>query len=82
MAVSWDVEAAFVDDDTVVGGASECHQHYLTARHWLVDVEHMDLLDGLSYSPVSGPARAAGSGRWSTIAKDGTVHLWELGQEK
>ncbi len=82
--VYWDFEAAFVDEDSVVAGTSECDARYGPVRHWLVDVNGMDLLGELSYPlPVSGPARTAGGGRWYTISKDGTsVHLWELGQEK
>lgn len=81
--VYWDFEAAFVDEDSVVAGTSECDARYGPVRHWLVDVNGMDLLGELSYPlPVSGPARTAGGGRWYTISKDGTsVHLWELSQE-
>ncbi|MEV7595901.1 hypothetical protein AB0O91_00755 [Kitasatospora sp. NPDC089797] len=78
--VFWDVEAAFVDEDTVVAGTSECDAPYGPVRHWLVDVDGMRLLGELSYPfPVVGPARTAGSGRWYTLSKDGApVHLWEL----
>ncbi|MGW9032706.1 hypothetical protein ACWGQ5_54035 [Streptomyces sp. NPDC055722] len=80
--VYWDFEAAFVDEDTIVAGTSECDGQYGSVRHWLVDVKGMDLLGEISYPvPVSGPARAAGGGRWYTISKDGTtVRLWELAQ--
>lgn len=80
--VNWDFEAAFVDEDTIVAGTSECDARYGPVRHWLVDVRGMDLLGEISYpAPVSGPARAAGDGRWYTISKDGTeVRLWELAQ--
>lgn len=81
--VYWDFDAAFVDEDTVVAGTSECDARYGSVRHWLVDVRGMDLRGEISYPvPVSGPARAAGDGRWHTISKDGTtVHLWGLVQE-
>ncbi|MEV8529046.1 hypothetical protein AB0451_33680 [Streptomyces sp. NPDC052000] len=80
--VYWDFEAAFVDEDTIVAGTSECDAQYGSVRHWLVDVKGMDLLGEISYPvPVSAPARAAGGGRWYTISKDGTtVRLWELAQ--
>ncbi|ADI10341.1 hypothetical protein SBI_07221 [Streptomyces bingchenggensis BCW-1] len=81
--VYWDYDAAFVDEDTLVAGTSECDARYGTARHWLVDVHGMTLRGEISYPvPVSGPARAAGGGTWYTISEDGTsVHLWELAKE-
>lgn len=76
--VHWDFEAAFVDEDTVVVGTSECDAPH-AARHWLVDVREMTLLGELSYpEPVRGPVRAAGGGSWYTVSADGTtVQLWE-----
>ncbi|MFB7668528.1 hypothetical protein ACFC1R_32170 [Kitasatospora sp. NPDC056138] len=78
----WDFDAAFVDEDTLVAGTSECDAEYGTARHWLVDVHGMTLRGEISYPvPVSGPARGAGGGTWYTISEDGTsVHLWELAE--
>lgn len=81
--VYWDYDAAFVDEDTIVAGTSECDAPYGSVRHWLVDVHGMSLRGEISYPvPVSGPARAAGGGAWYTISKDGTsVDLWELAEE-
>ncbi|MGI5516974.1 hypothetical protein [Streptomyces sp. CA-106131] len=81
--VYWDYDAAFIDEDTLVAGTSECDARYGTARHWLIDVHAMTLRGEISYPvPLSGPARAAGGGTWYTISEDGTsVHLWELAKE-
>jgi hypothetical protein len=81
--VYWDFEAAFVDEDTVVAGTSECEARYGTARHWLVDVRGMTLRGEISYPfPVAGPARSAGDGTWYTVSEDRTsLHLWQLADE-
>ncbi|MFJ2581779.1 hypothetical protein [Kitasatospora aureofaciens] len=81
--VYWDYDAAFVDEDTVVAGTSECDARHGSVRHWLVDVQGMTLRGEISYpAPVSGPARAAGGGMWYTISGDRTsVHLWELAKD-
>ena len=81
--VYWDYEAAFVDEDTVVAGTSECDARYGTVRHWLVDVRGMALGGEIRYPfAVSGPARSAGDGTWYTVSKDRTsVHLWQLAKE-
>ncbi|GAA2830102.1 hypothetical protein GCM10010441_63260 [Kitasatospora paracochleata] len=81
--VYWDFDAAFVDEDTVVAGTSECDARFGTARHWLVDVRGMTVRGEISYPvPVVGPARAAGRGAWYTISEDGTsVQLWEPAKE-
>jgi hypothetical protein len=78
--VYWDYEAAFVDEDTVVAGTSECDAGLGTARHWLVDARTMTLRGEISYPfPVSGPARPAGDGSWYTVPQDGeSVSVWEL----
>lgn len=78
--VYWDYEAAFVDEDTVVAGTSECDARYGTVRYWLVDVRGMALGGEIRYPfAVSGPARSAGDGTWYTVSKDRTsVHLWQL----
>ncbi|MET7380595.1 hypothetical protein ABZT08_17540 [Streptomyces sp. NPDC005526] len=78
--VYWDSEAAFVDEDTVVAGTSECDAQYGTTRHWLVDTREMTLRGEIVYPfPVSGPARSAGDGTWYTVSADATsVHLWQL----
>ncbi|MFF1547993.1 hypothetical protein [Streptomyces sp. NPDC058291] len=81
--VFWDYEAAFIDEDNIVAGTSECDARYDTVRHWLVDVRSMTLRGEIIYPfTVSGPARSAGSGAWYTVSKDGTsVHLWHLADE-
>ncbi|MEU3497636.1 hypothetical protein ABZ747_29605 [Kitasatospora cineracea] len=81
--VYWDHDAAFVDDDTIVAGTSECDARYGTARHWLVDARGMTLRGEISYPfPVSGPARSAGNGAWYTVSKDRrSVHLWKPADE-
>ncbi|MFJ3337633.1 hypothetical protein [Streptomyces sp. NPDC086766] len=81
--VYWDYEAAFVDEDTVVAGTSECDTRHGTARHWLVDARGMTLRGEIRYPfPVSGPARSAGDGTWYTVSGNGTsVHLWQLAEE-
>ncbi|MFC3572799.1 hypothetical protein ACFOZ0_05800 [Streptomyces yaanensis] len=81
--VYWDYEGAFVDEDTVVAGTSECDARYGTVRHWLVDVRGMTLRGEILYPfPVSGPARSAGDGTWYTVSKDSrSVHLWQLAEE-
>ncbi|MFF8944219.1 hypothetical protein ACF1A5_18510 [Streptomyces sp. NPDC014864] len=81
--VYWDYDAAFVDEDTVVAGTSECDAQYGTARHWLVDTGGMTLRGEIHYPfPVSGPARSVGDGTWYTVSKDRTsVHLWQLSDE-
>ncbi|MFJ8200164.1 hypothetical protein [Streptomyces sp. NPDC096152] len=81
--VYWDYEAAFVDEDTVVAGTSECDARHGTARHWLVDARGMTLRGEIRYPfPVSGPARSAGDGTWYTVSGNGTsVHLWQLAEE-
>lgn len=81
--VYWDYEAAFVDEDTVVAGTSECDAQYGAGRHWLVDTREMTLRGEIVYPfPVSGPARSAGDGTWYTVSEDGTsVHLWQLAEE-
>ncbi|MGF1428306.1 hypothetical protein [Kitasatospora sp. LaBMicrA B282] len=80
--VHWDYDAAFVAEDTVVAGTSECDAGFGAARHWLVEVPGMSLGGEIGYpAPVSGPARTVGGGRWCTVSKDGTsVQLWELGR--
>lgn len=77
--VYWDYDGAFVDENTIVAGTSECDARFGTARHWLVDVHAMTLRGEISYPfPVSGPARSAGDGAWYTVSKDRTsVHLWK-----
>ncbi|MEU7428915.1 hypothetical protein [Streptomyces sp. NPDC040750] len=47
--VHWDYDAAFVDQDTIVAGTSECDARYGTARHWLVDAPGMTLRGEVSY---------------------------------
>ncbi|SEL54061.1 hypothetical protein [Streptacidiphilus jiangxiensis] len=81
--VYWDYDAAFVDENTIVAGTSECDAPHGTARHWLVDVQEMTLRGEISYPfLVSGPARSAGDGAWYTVSKDRTaVHLWKLAGE-
>ncbi|GAA3473618.1 hypothetical protein [Nonomuraea roseola] len=76
--IYWDHEAAFVDEDTVVVGTSECDAGSGTARHWLVDVQGMALRGEISYPlAVSGPPRSAGDGTWYTVSEDRTsLHLW------
>ncbi len=82
--VYWDRDAAFVDEDTIVVGTSECDARHGTARHWLVDVPGMTLRGEISYPfRVSGPARSAGDGAWYTVSEDRTaVHLWKPAGEK
>lgn len=81
--VYWDYEAAFVDENNIVAGTSECDARYGTARHWLVDVRGMTLRGEISYPfPVSGPPRSAGDGTWYTVSEDRTsLHLWRPGGE-
>ncbi|MER5474051.1 hypothetical protein [Streptomyces sp. NPDC002685] len=81
--VYWDCEAAFVGEDTIVAGTSECDARYESVRHWLVDVHGMALTGQILYPfPVSGPARSAGNGTWYTVSEDATsVHLWALAEE-
>ncbi|MFF7881624.1 hypothetical protein ACH40F_17205 [Streptomyces sp. NPDC020794] len=81
--VYWDYEAAFVDEDTIVAGTSECDGQYGTVRHWLVDVRGMTLRGEILHPfPVSGPARSAGDGTWYTVSEDGaSVHLWRLAED-
>lgn len=81
--VYWDYDVAFVDEDTIVAGTSECDARYGTARHWLVNTHGMTLRGEISYPfLVSGPARSAGGGAWYTVSKDRTtVHLWKLADE-
>ncbi|MEU6194564.1 hypothetical protein [Streptomyces sp. NPDC047061] len=78
--VYWDYGAAFVNEDLIVAGTSECDVRYGTVRHWLVDVPGMSLQDEISYPfPVWGPAHSAGGGAWYTVSKDRTsVNLWQL----
>ncbi|UYQ64384.1 hypothetical protein [Streptomyces peucetius] len=78
--VHWDHEAAFVDEDTVVAGTSECDAAHGTARHWLVDARTMSLRGRIAYPfAVAGPARSAGGGSWYTVSGDGTsLCLWDL----
>ncbi|MEU6037593.1 hypothetical protein ABZ801_19500 [Actinomadura sp. NPDC047616] len=82
--VYWDYEAAFVDEDTVVAGTSECDAPYGTARHWLVDVRGMTLRGEISYPfPVSGRPRTADNGTWYTVSADRTsLQLWRLADER
>ncbi|WAL75115.1 hypothetical protein OU787_28500 [Kitasatospora sp. YST-16] len=77
--VYWDCDAAFVDQDTIVAGTSECAARYGAARHWLVDARGTALRGEVSYPfPVSGPVRSAGDGAWYTVSEDRTsVHLWK-----
>jgi hypothetical protein len=82
--VYWDFDAAFVTEETVVAGTSECDRRHGAARHWLVDVAAMTLRGEIAYpAPVTGPARAAGGGRWCTVAADrASVQVWELAEER
>lgn len=81
--VYWDYYGAFVDEDTIVAGTSECDARYGAARHWLVDAHGMNLRGEISYPfLVSGPAHSAGDGAWYTVSKDRrSVHLWKLAGE-
>jgi hypothetical protein len=78
--VHWDREAAFVEEDTVVVGTSECDARHGAVRHWLVGVGGMTLRGEVCYPfPVSGPVRSAGDGTWYTVSADRTsLHLWRL----
>jgi len=80
--VYWDYEAAFLDEDTLVAGTSECDAKWGTPRHWLVDAKRMGLRGEICYPvPVSGPARTAGAGMWCTLSPERrSVQLWELDQ--
>ncbi|MFB7273594.1 hypothetical protein [Streptomyces sp. NPDC056244] len=81
--VYWDYEGAFIDDDTIIAGTSECDARYGTARHWRVDTRGMTLRGEVSYPfPVSGPPRSAGDGTWFTVSEDrGALHLWRPADE-
>ncbi|POX56309.1 hypothetical protein C3489_06210 [Streptomyces sp. Ru71] len=78
--VYWDMEAAFVTEDTVVAGTSAGDAGHGPARHWLLDTTGMTLRGEVSYPhPVTGPARTAGNGNWYTFSEDRTsVHIWGL----
>lgn len=81
--VHWDYDAAFVDEETVVAGTSECDARHGTVRHWLVDPRGMTLRGEIVYPfPVTGPARTAGNGTWYTVSEDRTtVHLWQFAED-
>lgn len=81
--VYWDYEGAFVDEDTIIAGTSECDASYGSVRHWVINADQMALSAEVDYPfPAWGPARSAGAGTWYTVSKDGaTVHLWSLAQE-
>jgi hypothetical protein len=80
--VYWDYEAAFVAEDTIIAGTSECDTGSGTPRHWVVDARGMTLQGEVVYPfPVFGPARSAGDGIWYTVSEDGAaVHLWQLAE--
>lgn len=81
--VYWDYEAAFLYEDTIIAGTSECDAPYGTIRHWVVNARQMSLSTEITYPfPVWGPPRSAGDGVWYTVSKEGAeVHLWQLTQE-
>ncbi|KUL29302.1 hypothetical protein ADL15_28640 [Actinoplanes awajinensis subsp. mycoplanecinus] len=78
--VYWDVDAAFLDAETIVAGTAESDAPHGPGRHWVVDARELTLRGEVGYPiAVVGPARPAGSGAWYTVTEDRTtVHLWQL----
>ncbi|GAA0243511.1 hypothetical protein GCM10010492_48420 [Saccharothrix mutabilis subsp. mutabilis] len=75
--VFWDFEAAFPHEDTAVLGTES---HAPEPRHWCVDPSTVTVRGRIAYPfPIAGAPRSAGSGRWHTVAPDGSaLHFWAL----
>ncbi|BCJ48030.1 hypothetical protein GCM10010168_23890 [Actinoplanes ianthinogenes] len=71
----WDRVAAVPWDHTAVVGTEDYTD---PPRHWLVELPSMTVRGPVGYPfAVCGPARAAATGIWYTVAADATaVHLW------
>ncbi|MFF9915666.1 hypothetical protein [Streptomyces sp. NPDC013457] len=76
----WDLEAAFLDEGTVIAGTSGSNASHGEARYWLIGTDDMELVAPIGYPQVvTGSARSAGDGAWYTVSEDGAiVYVWEL----
>ncbi|WP_212986809.1 hypothetical protein [Actinoplanes auranticolor] len=81
-AARWGFRCGLVDDRTLVAGTSEHGYGTADVRHWLIDVETLEVRGPIRYPAVADPGPhpiGLGDGTWLTMSPGGEdVHVWRL----